>query len=129
MRMAWFTVYLLAGPTALGQVPGLAGPEAQEQEPAGIVRPGQSLLLAQQTNQFVRQTQPAPQKAWPLQPPAVFSFVRPKPMPPVAKMEPIPTQWPNAKFEPIPTQWSHLQVVPLGPQPAAGAVTVLPRRK
>src|SRR6185312_6446570 len=53
-------------------------------------------------------------------------FAKPKPMPPVAKMEPIPTQWPNAKFEPIPTQWLHLQVMQLGAQPAAGAVAVLP---
>lgn len=131
MRMAWFTVCLLAWPAALAQVPGRAGPEAQEQQPAlaGTVQPGQSLLFAQQTNQFVRQTQPAPQKAWPLQPPGVFPFAKPKPMPPVAKMEPIPTQWPHAKFEPIPTRWLHAQVVQLGAQPAAGAVAVLPGRK
>src|SRR5579863_6306788 len=30
-----------------------------------------------------------------------------------AKLEPIPTEWPNAKFEPIPTDWPNLKVGPL----------------
>jgi hypothetical protein len=30
-----------------------------------------------------------------------------------AKLEPIPTEWPNAKLEAIPTDWPNLKVVPL----------------
>ncbi len=38
---------------------------------------------------------------------------------PNAKLEPIPTEWPNAKLEAIPTAWPSLKVVRLASQPAA----------
>ncbi|HKO13016.1 MAG TPA: hypothetical protein VJV22_13665 [Acidobacteriaceae bacterium] len=120
MRMAWVTVCLLAGPAALGQVPGLASPDAQDEGLPRVVEPGTSLFLTQHAGQY----------GWPMQSqPRAFSFAGPKAMPPVAKMEPIPTQWPNAKMEPIPTRWPNLQVVPLGTQPAAVALPALPQQK
>ena len=50
-----------------------------------------------------------------------FSFSPPV-VRPLAKGEPIPTQWPNAKFKQIPTQWPNLKLQPIdgGSQASVG---------
>jgi hypothetical protein len=40
----------------------------------------------------------------------VWASPRHSPASPIAKLEPIPTQWPNAKFEQIPTTWPNLKL-------------------
>ena len=124
MRLAWFTVCLLAGPAALGQS-AIVPDEVQvsPQSEGVLVAPLFSSGLPAQL------APPVWQNAWRGQVPRTFSFANPVPMPPVAKGTPIPTQWPNAKFEPIPTRWPNLQALPLGPQQAPVPLPALPRRK
>jgi hypothetical protein len=117
MRMAWFTVCLLAGPAALGQ--SAADPEGVPVNPPGV-------FVAPQFSGPQQIAPPVWQKR--MQPPQMFAFAKPAPMPPVAKGIPIPTQWPNAKMEQIPTRWPQLKVVPLGAQSQPGPPAI-PRQK
>ena len=121
MRMAWFTVCLLAGPAALGQ--SAADPEMVPVNPPGVFAAPQfsANLPGQQIAPPVWQNPGRGQM------PNTLRFAKPLPMPPVAKGIPIPTQWPNAKMEHIPTRWPQLKVVPLGAQPATPGV--LPQQK
>jgi hypothetical protein len=125
MRMAWFTVCLLAAPAAQGQSAAL--PEGVQ-----VIPQPQGLLAAPQFSSNLPAQQVAPpawQSPWRGQVPTTFSFAKPAPMPPVAKGIPIPTQWPKAKMEQIPTRWPNLQVVPLGAQANSPGAVVLPAWK
>lgn len=122
MRMAWFTVCLLAGPAALGQ--SAPDSEGVPVNPPGVfVAPQLSTGLPGQ-----QATPPVWQRPFRMQTPPAFSFGKPLPFPPIAKGIPIPTQWPNAKMEHIPTRWPQLKVVPLGAQPAAGTGSLSPSK-
>jgi hypothetical protein len=39
----------------------------------------------------------------------------------VAKLEAIPTDWPNLKIEKIPTRWPGMKIVPVGDKAVTGA--------
>jgi hypothetical protein len=125
MRMAWFTVCLLAAPAAMAQSATL--PEGVQ-----VIPQNEGVLVAPQVSgNFPGQPVAPPvwQSPWRGQGPMTFSFAKPAPMPPVAKGIPIPTQWPKAKMEQIPTHWPNLQVVPLRPQASSLGAVVLPSRK
>lgn len=126
MRIAFFAICLLTTPALLAQssappvvLPGVPVPSHQ----------GNVLLLTQQSPTFNIQnfnTLTLPQHSPLLTQNNTFSFVRPSPQSPIAKVEPIPTQWPTAKFEGIPTRWNNVQVVPIGntAQPASGSLKI-----
>jgi hypothetical protein len=46
-----------------------------------------------------------------------------------AKLEAIPTQWPNFKMENIPTQWPGMKVTPIQMGSASGALTTSKAKK
>jgi hypothetical protein len=64
-----------------------------------------------------------------LNPQSFYAKLEPLPTQwPNAKLEPIPTEWPNAKFEAIPTDWPSLNVVPLASRPGAPTTTSIPTK-
>jgi hypothetical protein len=140
VRIAIFSFILLAAPGLLAQTSGQTPSNPGDPMPSDSVFPGAAPVQISpgrsQLAQFLLQKQPSNLTAQSLTPPVGpsrsqlvaqnngFSFVLPHPAAPVAKMEPIPTQWPNAKYEPIPTHWNNVRVVPIGnsaQQPANGA--------
>ena len=124
MRIACVTILLLATP-ALGQ-------SNQANSQGWMIEPGPSFTLpsTQPVIGWQAQVQPLPpgQKPWARSQNRILTILPPAPPKPMAKMEPIPTQWPNAKWEQIPTRWPQLRAVPLGLQPGS-SVAVLPQRR
>lgn len=119
----------------------MTGPAAFAQSQAWSVQPdeaqvfvtpaqlGNGIAVQGQLTNSVWQALLAPQKRGQLPQTRVTPLL---PMSPksMAKMEPIPTQWPNAKFEGIPTRWPNLQTVPLvEEQPGASGAVLATHRK
>lgn len=129
MRTALIAICLISGPAAFAQSQAWS---VQSDETQVFVAPGQpvnGIAVQGQVANSVWQALFAPQKRGQLPQTRVTPLLPTSPKP-MAKMEPIPTQWPNAKFEGIPTRWPNLQTVPLAePQPdALGGVLATHRR-
>lgn len=125
MRIAFLAIALLAAPAMLAQS---SAPQALLPALPAPSHSGNVLLLTPQSRTFSVQNFGAltlPQRSPPLAQNNTFSFVRPAPQAPIAKVEPIPTQWPNAKFKGIPTHWTNVHVIPIGnTQPPSGSIKI-----
>ena len=126
MRITFLAVFFLTGPALLAQ--SSAPTAAHPSLPVPSHRSSVLLVSPQSATFSVQNFGPLtlPQRSPLLAQNNTFSFVRPSPQSPIARVEPIPTQWPTARFEGIPTHWNNLTVVPIGSpaQPASGSLKI-----
>lgn len=112
MRIAWYVVALLAGATAWAQAQDAHrnDKKAKAQTPYGEVTPklwheGKKLDPSMQKRQMTM-----PQMlAMGMLPSPLGESMKSK-----AKVEPIPTEWPDLKMGPIPTTWPKLKMLLVG---------------
>jgi hypothetical protein len=126
MRITFLAVFFLTGPALLAQ--SSAPTAAHPSLPVPSHRSSVQLVSPQSTTFSMQNFGPLtlPQRSPLLAQNNIFSFTRPAPQSPIAKVEPIPTQWPIAKFEGIPTHWNNVQVVPIGNagEPTSGSLKI-----
>lgn len=119
----------MAGPAAFAQSQVWSVQSDETQVFVTPAQPGNAIALPGQVTNSVWQALVAPQKRGQLPQTRVTPLLPTSPKP-MAKMEPIPTQWLNAKFEGIPTRWPNLQTVPLvEEQPGIVGGVLAARRK